>query len=304
MGFRTVIIKNGEKLSLKLDNLIVKKEGENFSIPLVDIENIVLEGDYTVVTSRLLAQLSRYNIAVIICDNKFMPCGIYLNYGQYHRSAKRIQWQSQWKELLKLNAWTEIVSQKINNQIAVADHLNVLTERIEIMEEFRDNILLGDESNREGHVAKVYFNSIYGIGFTREDSTLPNICMNYGYSIIRGQIARSVVALGLIPSLGIFHKNEYNAFNLVDDLMEPFRPLMDIYIYEKILPLEGKYLTYEKRLKIIDFLNTQIYIRNKKVFMNNAMYDYVNSFVKAMEKDNFTYLYSISIENYLEANRK
>ena len=248
MAYRTVVIKNSEKLSLKLDNLIVRKEGENFSIPLVDIENIILEGDYTVITSRILAQLAKFNIALIVCDNKFMPCGFYLNYGQYHRSAKRAQWQSNWKDLLKLNAWTEIVTQKISNQIDVAKYLNISLDRIDIMQEFKENILLGDESNREGHVAKVYFNSIYGVGFSREDNTLPNICMNYGYSIIRGQIARSVVSFGLIPSLGIFHKNEYNSFNLVDDLMEPFRPLMDAYIYKKVLPMEGKYLTYEKRL--------------------------------------------------------
>lgn len=304
MAFRTVVVKNGEKLSLKLDNLVVRKSGNEYIIPLVDIENIILEGEHTVVTTRLLAQLSRYSIIVIICDNKFMPCGMYLNSGQYHRTAKRAMWQAQWKELDKLNAWTEIVTRKINNQIEVASYLDALPERLYLMEKFKDNILLGDESNREGHVAKVYFNSIYGIGFTREDNSLPNACMNYGYAIVRAEIARSVTALGLIPSLGIFHKNEYNAFNLVDDLMEPFRPLLDGYIHQVVLTMEEDYLTYEKRLKIIDFFKYKNNGRYKKYYMNNAMHDYVNSFIKSMETGNFNNLMRISFDKYLEANRK
>ena len=300
MGFRTVFVKNGERLKLKLDNLEVSKEGESFTIHLMDIDTVILEGDKTTITTRIMSKLAKYHIDLVICDNTYLPCGIFLGMGQYHKSAKRAIWQADWEELLKQNAWTSIVSQKIKNQIDVARHLDVDEERLQLMQNFLENIFLGDETNREGHVAKVYFNSLYGQGFTRDDNTLPNHCMDYGYSIVRAQVARSVSALGLLPMLGIFHRNEYNSFNLVDDLMEPFRPIMDYYIISQILRTEVEYLTYETRLKLIDFLNQKIKIKGRKVYINQAIADYVNSFIRAMEQNDVRQLLSIQFTDYLE----
>ncbi|MGH2104535.1 type II CRISPR-associated endonuclease Cas1 [Aerococcus urinaeequi] len=261
MAFRTVFIKNGERLSLRLDNLVVVKNQEELYIPLIDIENIILEGEQTTITSRVLAKLSYYNIDVIICDSHYLPCGVYLPLGQYHHATKRNIWQAGWSDDLKDTAWMNVVSQKIFNQILVSEDLSEDHDRIDKMIGLADNITPGDKTNREGHVAKLYFNSLYGLGFTREDDSFPNACMNYGYSILRSQVARYVSGQGLIPSLGIFHKNEYNAFNLVDDLMEPFRPLLDWYIHRKILVEKPQYLTYEHRIMLIDFLNQQIKVR-------------------------------------------
>lgn len=302
MGFRTVFVKNGERLRLKLDNLEIQKEGESFIIPLSDIENIILEGDQTVITSRVLAKIASYHIDVIICDQKFMPCGIYLGMGQYHRSAKRTLWQSTWTDFMKKNAWTAIVDQKIKNQIEASRLMNVDEDRITLMEELRENLLFGDDSNREGHVAKVYFNSIYGQGFTREEDIFPNHCMDYGYAIIRAQVARCVVASGLVPAIGVFHKNEYNSFNLVDDLMEPFRPIMDLYILRRISEDKHNFLSYELRLILINFLNQQIKIKGKNLYITQVIMDYVNSFIKAMEKDDLNLLLNIDVNNFIEVD--
>lgn len=304
MGFRTVFVKNGERLNLKLDNLEVSKDGQSITIPLSDIESVMLEGDHTIVTTRLLAKLAQHHIDVIICDSKFMPCGIYLGLGQYHRSAKRAAWQSTWEELLKKNAWTYIVSQKILNQIEVASYLEVDTERIRLMTDLYNNLLIGDESNREGHVAKVYFNSIFGNGFSREDDIFPNHCLDYGYAVIRAQVARCVVALGLLPMLGIFHRNEYNSFNLVDDLMEPFRPLLDWYVFQNILSTNAEYLSYDIRLILADFLHQQIKVKGKKIYMMQAIADYVNSFIKAMETNEFKNLHTIEFKGFMECMGK
>lgn len=304
IGFRTIFIKNGDNLRLKLDNLEISKEGEIFTIPLSDIDSILLEGDQTIITSRILAKLAAHHIELIVCDNKFLPAGVFLGMGQYYRSAKRAIWQSQWTEELKDIAWTHIVYQKISNQIEFSKFLDVEPERINNMESLRDELVVGDKTNREGHVAKVYFNSIYGGGFTREDDSLPNACMNYGYSIIRAQIARSVTSLGLLPMLGVFHKNEYNSFNLVDDLMEPFRPLMDYYLYTNVLNSKEKYLTYDLRIKIINFLHQKIKIKSKKLYMNQVMLDFTTSFIKSMETQKFEKLMSITLENFKECEGK
>lgn len=112
LGFRTVFVKNGEKLKVKLDNLEVIKEGNTYVIPLTDIESVILEGDQTVITTRLLAKFAQHHIDTVICDNTFMPVGVFLGIGQYHRSAKRAIWQSNWTEEHKQVAWCEIVTQK------------------------------------------------------------------------------------------------------------------------------------------------------------------------------------------------
>ncbi len=304
MGFRTVFIKNGESLRVKLDNLEISKKGEVFSIPLSDIENVILEGEQTTISSRILSKFAENHIELVVCDNKYLPSGIFLGMGQYHHSAKRAIWQSTWNEEQKQAVWTGIVLQKIDNQIRFSEIMKIEDERLKKMKTLRDNLQLGDKTNREGHVAKVYFNSHYGTGFTREDDSLPNACMDYGYAIIRAQMARSVVSQGLLPMLGVFHRNEYNSFNLVDDLMEPFRPLMDYYIHQRVLIKEDDYLTYESRLQLIDFLNQKIKVKNKKIYMNQCMTEYVISFIKAMEKNELSLLHSITLENFVECEGK
>lgn len=299
MGFRTVFIKDGEKLSLRLDNLSVRKNNEDYLIPLVDIETVILEGNRTVITSKILSAFSKYHIALVVCDDKYLPTGMYLGKGQYYRSAKRAMWQAKWKEIDKQLVWKEIVYQKILNQIQVLQNVDIElnSERSQILIDYLENIMIGDSTNREGHAAKVYFNSLFGNGFSRRDTSFVNFCLDYGYAIIRAQMARSVSALGLIPELGVFHKNEYNAYNLADDLMEPFRPIVDYLIITNILKKSEKHLTYDIRLEIIDFLNHEIKINNKKFFIMQAIHDYVQSFIKAMENENYSQLLDIQVNN-------
>ncbi|MDK6862979.1 type II CRISPR-associated endonuclease Cas1 [Nosocomiicoccus ampullae] len=299
MGFRTVFIKDGEKLSLRLDNLSVRKNNEDYLIPLVDIETVILEGNRTVITSKILSAFSKYHIALVVCDDKYLPTGMYLGKGQYYRSAKRAMWQAQWKDIDKQLVWKEIVYQKILNQIQVLQNVDIElnSERSQILIDYLENIMIGDSTNREGHAAKVYFNSLFGNGFSRRDTSFVNFCLDYGYAIVRAQMARSVSALGLIPELGVFHKNEYNSYNLADDLMEPFRPIVDYLIITNILKKSEKHLTYDIRLEIIDFLNHEIKINNKKFFIMQAIHDYVQSFIKAMENEDYTLLLDIQVNN-------
>ena len=292
-------MKNGERLKLKLDNLCVIKNSNEILIPLSDISMIILEGDHTSITTKILAAISKYHIGLLICDDRYLPCGQYLGFGQYHRGAKRAMQQSNWTIIQKQNIWTKIVSQKIYNQICVLKRLELEVYRIKMMEGMLEDLLLGDDSNREGHAAKVYFNTLFGFGFSREDEVYPNYCLNYGYSIIRAQTARCVSALGLLPMLGVFHRNEYNSYNLVDDLMEPFRPIVDYYVYMNLLDDKEEFLTYEKRLSLINILNHKIVVNNKKEFIDNAIYNFVNSFIKSMESNNHNFLDLISVNNYL-----
>ena len=299
MTWRIIHIKESERIQLKLDNLEIHKKGERYLIPLSDISMVVIEGN-TSITTNILAQFTKFNIALIVCDNKFLPTGLLLNYGNYHHTAKRVLEQIRWPEELKQNIWQEIVGQKILNQIEFAKYKKVNADRLAVMTDLFSQLQPGDSSNREGHVAKVYFNSLYGMEFTREDECMTNGAMNYGYAIVRAAIARIVVGQGLMTMVGVFHKNEFNSFNLVDDLMEPFRPIMDYWIDKYILS-DYEYLTYEARLKMIDFLNQPMVYRSTKSSVDQVMQKYVSSFLKAMTANQE--IHFVSLKDFMEAER-
>lgn len=302
MTWRTLHIKDSEQMKLKLDNLEVYKRGQTYLIPLADIAMIVIEGN-TSLTTNLLAAFSKHNIAAIVCDNHYLPTGIFLNYGNYHRAAKRSAAQMLWSAETKQYIWQRIIEQKISNQIELCRLKALSEERIVLMEEMKAHLLPGDESNREGHVAKVYFNTLYGLDFTRDDYCIENIAMNFGYAIVRSAIARIVVGQGLMTMAGVFHRNEYNAFNLVDDLMEPFRPLMDYWIHQEVLGKE-EFLSYEARLRIIDFINQPMKYKSTKSTVDQVMQKYVVSFIKAMENNDLNQFHEIALCDFIGGNEK
>ncbi|GCF95094.1 CRISPR-associated endonuclease Cas1 [Enterococcus florum] len=300
MTWRIVHIKESERLQLKLDNLEILKRGEKYLIPLSDISMVVIEGN-TSITTNILSQFTKYNIVLVVCDNKYLPTGLLLNYGNYHHCAKRVIEQVHWLEEKKRLLWKDIVGQKILNQIEFAKYKGINEERLSIMIELYNQLQPGDYSNREGHVAKVYFNSLYGVDFSRDNDCMVNGAMNYGYAILRAAMARIVVGQGLMTMLGIFHKNEYNSFNLVDDLMEPFRPIMDYWIDQNILS-EYEFLTYEARLTIIDFLNQPMIYLSKKSSVDQVMQKYVSSFLKAISGER-NKAHPVSLMDFMGAER-
>ncbi|EOT40739.1 type II CRISPR-associated endonuclease Cas1 [Enterococcus dispar] len=301
MTWRIVHIKESDSLNLKLDNLEILKKGQKYHIPLADISMVIIESNATI-TTNLLARFSKYNIALIVCDNKYLPTGLFLNYGNYHRCGKRSQEQLTWDDAIKQLMWQNIVGQKISNQIQFAKYKGIDDNRLDIMIGMYQQLKPGDETNREGHVAKVYFNSLYGMEFTRDTDDLANIAMNYGYAVIRAAIARLTVGQGLMTMLGVFHCNEYNSFNLVDDLMEPFRPLMDYWIDKEILS-QFNYLSYQSRLKIIEFLHQPMQYKSTKSTVDQVMLKYVNSFVKAMNDRNEKAIHNIALNDFIEVGR-
>ncbi|AQP54279.1 type II CRISPR-associated endonuclease Cas1 [Vagococcus penaei] len=301
MTWRVVHVKDSQSMKLKLDNLEIMKGGHCYLLPLADISMLVLEGNMTV-TTNILSALSKYNIVTVICDQKYLPTGLLLNYGGYHRSAKRALSQTLWTRELKAVIWKEIVGQKMLNQIVFAQTKDVTQERLDLMTDLYSELQIGDITNREGHVAKVYFKSLYGSEFTRETDCFENAAMNYGYAILRAAMARLVVGQGLLTMLGVFHCNEYNAYNLVDDLMEPFRPVMDYWIDYKLLS-QCEFLTYDARLTLIDFLNQPMFYKTTKSTVDQVMQKYVSSFVKAMTEENPALLHQINLQDFVEARK-
>lgn len=285
MTWRIVHVNQSEKMHLKLDNLVVRKYGEEFVIPLSDISMIVAEGGDTIVTLRLLSALSKYNIALIVCDNEHLPTGIFHSQNGHFRAYKKLQNQIGWTQDQKDKMWQIVTYFKINNQQDVLSMFEKNIEAIQLLADYKDHVELGDRSNREGHAAKVYFNELFGKQFTRvtqQEADVINAGLNYGYAIMRAQMARIVSGYGLNGLLGIFHKNEYNQFNLVDDLMEPFRQIIDVWVYQNLRNQE--YLKYEYRLQLTNLLNAKIKYGKEVCTVTGAMDKYVKGFIKCIDE--------------------
>ena len=274
MGYRTILLENEATLKLKLNNLIVTKDGEDFWIPMSDIEIIIMDNLQTTITTRMLSLLAENDIGVVICNDSHLPIGYYNAYDNHSRSVKMLKSQLERKEEEKDILWQSIVKAKITNQKQVLQKIKADNVKISKLNEYINVVKPGDPENREGHAAKVYFSCFCGVGFSRgNESILMNSGLNYGYAIIRSYLAKLCVSSGLNTQLGLHHKNEYNRFNLVDDLLEPFRPVVDFYIRE--LLEEEEYFKPEHRHKIINILNHQLNYRNKKMFLSNVMQEYI-----------------------------
>lgn len=230
MSFRTIIIKNRSKLEYSLNYLICRKENEVIRIPLDEIRTVVIDTVEVSMTAYLLVECMKKKIKLIFTDVEHNPIGEAMPYQNNFYSYRHIKEQLAFTEESKQFLWGKIIERKIENQ-AKNLKLKNLTEQFEKLENYQKEIQDGDSTNREGHAAKVYFNSLFGKDFSRDDNTIIyNKYLNYGYSILLSSINREIKALGYLTELGIHHIGESNPFNLSCDLMEPLRPLVDLLV--------------------------------------------------------------------------
>lgn len=230
MSWRNVLVSNPARLSLKNASLLVKQE-EEILVPLEDISTIVVESEQATITSKLLDEIARRGIALYICDPKHMPSGLFLSFQQHSRFVKTLKTQINVTEAFRKNCWRLIVQGKIMNQAKCLDIIGMPGS--EDLKQIGANVKSGDSSNRESVAARLYF-EIYMPYANRQTDDRINAALNYGYSIIRGAVARSLTSYGFLPALGLHHRSELNSFNLADDFMEPLRPLVDLWVAQNI----------------------------------------------------------------------
>ena len=219
-------------LSLKDNQLVVNtKEMPDMkkSIPIEDIGYVVLEHQQTHITLPLLNALSHNNVAVILCDENRMPNAMLMNLDSNKTQGESFRAQIEASEPLKKGLWKQVVEAKIRNQAALLSKLGKDGDKLK---PYYSNVKSGDADNREGVAAKIYWNELFGDSFIRSrDRDAPNNLLNYGYTLLRAAVARALMGSGLLPALGIFHRNRYNTFPLADDIMEPYRPYVDEIVY-------------------------------------------------------------------------
>lgn len=283
MSYKVVMVESDVDLKVRLDNLIIIKNGEEFRIPLNDIGVVVLDNLKTNLTTRLMVQLAEKNIGLIICDYEHLPLGYYSGFDNHSRASKMIQYQIKLDKSFYDDIWTEIVYRKIDNQAKVIKSIHGDVPVVFELNKFADEVEQGDVTNREAHAAKIYFNEMMGRSFSRgNEELIINSALDYGYAVVRAYIARLCVGYGLNTQVGIHHKNEYNRFNLVDDMIEPVRPIVDIFAY--YLMKEAKYFTPEHRRSLANILNHKIEFDNKKMYLANMLEEYVISFSRSFKE--------------------
>ncbi|MDN6291348.1 MAG: type II CRISPR-associated endonuclease Cas1 [Tetragenococcus koreensis] len=287
MSWRVVYIEKSDRLKLYLDNLKVVREDSEVLVPLSDIHTIIVDNQQTVVTARLINKLSKYHILLVFCDEKHLPNTYVLSPHSHHQSSKMLKKQISWSSKMKKDMWKQIIQIKIYNQASVLHHLKRSDAVVHQLYELAESVLEGDQSNREGHAAKLYFKELFGSSFIRERSSLDGINsgLNYGYIVLRSTVARSLIAAGLHPGLGIGHISQYNAFNLADDIIEPFRPIVDLWI--AVLMDEKDYLDIKTKQKLVYLIsNNKILIGNQKQTILNAISLLIQSFIRSMDEEN------------------
>lgn len=219
-------------LSLKDNQMVINtKEMPDMtkSIPIEDIGYVVLEHQQTAITLPLLNALSDNNVAVIFCGDNRMPNAMLMNLDSNKTQGESFRAQIEASEPLKKGIWKQVIETKIRNQAAL---LNKLGKDGDLLKPYYSNVKSGDTDNREGIAAKMYWRELFGEDFMRNrEGAVPNNLLNYGYTLLRAAVARALMGSGLLPALGIFHRNRYNAFPLADDIMEPYRPYVDEIVY-------------------------------------------------------------------------
>jgi len=252
---RTLYFGNPAYLKTKDEQLIFESTdtGETRSLPIEDIGILIIDHQQITITQALIAKLLENNVAFITCDNNHHPTGLLLNLDGHTLQSQKFQAQVEATVPLKKQLWQQTVSTKIYNQAALLQSMRL---PIKNMRTLAAEVKSGDSDNNEAVAAAYYWKNIFQIfpDFKRERfGEAPNNLLNYGYAILRAVVARNIVASGLLPTLGIFHRNQYNAYCLADDIMEPYRPFVDKVVVN-IVNLNGKFLELTPSMKK-DLLN-------------------------------------------------
>ncbi len=278
MSWRVVVISKRAKLDYQLGYLVVRNESVT-KIHLGEISTLLIESTAVSITTSLLAELTKKKIKVIFCDEKRNPSSELVGYYGSHDTSSKVRNQIQWSRNSKDTVWTEIVTEKIRKQKKLLEYQG--KEESKLLDSYLQEIKWNDETNREGHAAKVYFNALFGLDFTRTTDCSVNSALNYGYSIILSACTREITANGYITQLGLFHDNMFNQFNLASDLMEPFRVLVD----KEVLEMKFEEFEVDEKRRLVNILNHEVVSDGKVQYVNNAVKIYCKSVFDALNEN-------------------
>lgn len=292
-AFRTLFLSTPARLSLEDKHLcIAQKDKESVKIPLVDILCVMFESHQITLTNALLNAFAQYKIVVFTCDESHLPSGLFMPFLGHFRSFSVLQSQINLSKQRKAILWQQIVKAKIHNQALLLKMLH--KKESEELESLAKSVNLGDSNNDEAKAAAIYFKALFGKNFSRKVQIFENgkmgtinAALNYAYAIMLGVITRSLCVSGLNPALGINHKNQFNAFNLADDLIEPYRIFADSVVVQMVEVGElEESLSLQNRVKLVSILQSAVIVENKLYPLTRAGVVSAQSVVKCLEREN------------------
>ena len=284
MGWRSVMISRPAKLRREHFSLAIEQE-ETAYVPFEDIAVIVLNHREINLSHPVLSACAEYGIGLYATGDNHQPSGVFLPFLPHSRTTRMLRLQLDIARPLAKQAWANIVRRKIENQAGClrlsgckgADRLDSYARRVRS----------GDPDNLEGQAAAFYFAQLFGPDFHRGEERWVNAALNYGYAVLRGAIARGLVAHGLHPTVGLFHDSEQNAFNLADDLIEPFRPVVDLHVRKHATLTEGDLQPVDKTA-LIGLLNVDVGMPQGSMSVLSAIEYAVESLFRLYDQDDST----------------
>ena len=279
MEFRSVFISNPARLSVRLGQLVIRQERE-LTVPMEDLSALLLESRAVTISTAALQELAEHGVTVYLCDSTHLPAAIVLPTNRHSRQLKLLKGQIAMTRPVQKHTWQAVVSAKISNQarcLALLEREGTATLR-----EMAAQVRSGDPDNLEATAAAYYFPRLFGPAFVRGETCRVNAALNYGYAILRGAVARNLAVRGLEPCLGIFHHSELNQFNLADDLMEPYRPLVDLYVASHV-PNDEAELTPEIKRQLFHLTNYLVEQEGKQFRAISAIGRMADSFSRIVQ---------------------
>lgn len=278
MEFRAIFIANQAQLSVRREQLVIR-QAQEVTVPMEDITSLLLESQAVTISTAALQKLAEYGVTVYICDEKHLPAALLLPVNRHSRQLKVLKGQIAMTKPVQKRLWQSVVMAKIRNQARCLELLS-RPEGGDLLELAR-SVRSGDPDNCEASAAVQYFPALFGQGFTRDTGCLTNAALNYGYAILRGAVARNLAVHGIEPCLGIFHHSELNQFNLADDLMEPYRPLVDLYVASQVND-EERNLTPKMKQNLFNLANYMVRQNGKRYRMISAVGRMTESFARVL----------------------
>lgn len=279
MTWRTVVISQMAKLDLKMGYMVVRTAEQTIKVFIGELAVVLIETTAVSLTASLLAELTARKVKVIFCDEKRNPFAELLPYYGAHDTSSKIRRQISWHEETKQLVWTEIVREKIKQQLFLLQDRHC--DEAGLLQSYLDQLEFYDATNREGHAAKVYFNALFGMQFTRTEDIPINAALNYGYGLVLSAVNREIVANGYMTQLGLFHDNMFNPFNLGSDLMEPFRPLVDRCVHL----MNPSVFEKNEKMALVNLLNQTVVIDRGRHTVLNAIKIYCKSVFDALDQN-------------------
>ena len=277
MAFINVFVSKEAKIYVKNNQLCLENGGNKTDFPLEDVNSVMIENLNTVISTYTLSAFAENGILCFICNQNHLPNGVVLPFFNHYQTLLQYNSQKELPKPLQKQLWKSIIENKIKNQ----DYVLGTIEKKGLLKPLYETVLSGDSTNNEAKASLIYFKEVFGEDFLRRDeSNEVNAFLNYGYSIVRSFIARSIASHGLMPFLGVFHHNQYNQFNLADDLIEPFRPIVDLYVVNN----NSKQLTSKEKAKLLNLINYNVIVDGQRQALSYAIEIYVQSYAKSIKE--------------------